>query len=101
MLGEPQMRRMPALSMAARRLPWGLHATLMTGTYPGAHGVRNNGRFRLPDEAQNRADIHPDTRKGLQHALEAEQSRFPAGPPAPEARDAGTLEMLEALGYVQ
>jgi hypothetical protein len=34
-------------------------------------------------------------------ALETEQKRFSAGNPASESEDAATLEMLEALGYVQ
>jgi len=57
--------------------------------------------FRLPDEIRNRADTDPDTRMKLLEALEAEQNRYPAGKPAPESEDAATLEMLEALGYVQ
>jgi arylsulfatase A-like enzyme len=57
--------------------------------------------FRLPDEHQDLAHTQPENLERLRQALEAEQDRYPAGPPAPEARDAATLEMLEALGYVQ
>ena len=57
--------------------------------------------FRLPDETQNLADTEPSTLKELLIALEAEQNLYPAGAPAQEAEDAATLEMLEALGYVQ
>ena len=57
--------------------------------------------FRLPNEIQNRADTDAETLKELFKALETEQSRYPAGAPAPESEDAATLEMLEALGYVQ
>jgi arylsulfatase A-like enzyme len=57
--------------------------------------------FRLPDEIRNLADTDAATLKELLQALEAEQSLYPAGAPAPEAEDAATLEMLEALGYVQ
>src|SRR5512138_2179131 len=32
------------------------HASVMTGVYPQAHGVRNNGRFRLPDETTTLAE---------------------------------------------
>lgn len=32
------------------------HASVMTGVYPQAHGVRNNGRFRLPDDAATLAE---------------------------------------------
>jgi choline-sulfatase len=57
--------------------------------------------FRLPDEIRNLADNDPATLKELLQALEAEQSLYPAGAPALESDDAATLEMLEALGYVQ
>ncbi|HEX4823175.1 MAG TPA: sulfatase-like hydrolase/transferase [Candidatus Polarisedimenticolaceae bacterium] len=33
------------------------HASLMTGLYPAAHGVRNNGRLRLPAEAATLASV--------------------------------------------
>ncbi|HZN54751.1 MAG TPA: sulfatase-like hydrolase/transferase [Candidatus Polarisedimenticolaceae bacterium] len=32
------------------------HASVMTGLYPQAHGVRNNGRFRLPDGSRTLAE---------------------------------------------
>jgi arylsulfatase A-like enzyme/tetratricopeptide (TPR) repeat protein len=32
------------------------HASVMTGLYPQAHGVRNNGRFRLAEEASTLAE---------------------------------------------
>jgi choline-sulfatase len=67
--------------------------------YLGAPGSEQ--LFRLPDEARNLADADPETRKELLRSLEAEQGRYPAGAPAPESEDAATLEMLEALGYVQ
>jgi arylsulfatase A-like enzyme len=67
--------------------------------YLGAPGSER--LFRLPDEILNRADADPETRKELLRALEAEQSRYPTGKPASESEDAATLEMLEALGYVQ
>jgi len=57
--------------------------------------------FRLPDEIRNLAEDDPDTLRKMFNALEAEQTRFPAGTPASESEDAATLEMLEALGYVQ
>ena len=67
--------------------------------YLGAPGSEQ--LFRLPDEARNRADTNPDTLEEMLKAIEAEQGRYPAGVPASEAEDAATLEMLEALGYVQ
>ena len=57
--------------------------------------------FRLPDEVRNLAETDPATLEELLQALEAERSLYPAGAPAPESEDAATLEMLEALGYVQ
>lgn len=33
------------------------HASVMTGLYPTAHGVRNNGRFRMADESTTLAEI--------------------------------------------
>jgi arylsulfatase A-like enzyme len=33
------------------------HATLMTGLFPFEHGVRDNGTFRLPDEAVTLAEV--------------------------------------------
>jgi choline-sulfatase len=33
------------------------HATILTGLYPSAHGVRNNGRFRLPQEVTTVAEV--------------------------------------------
>jgi hypothetical protein len=57
--------------------------------------------FQLPDEARNLSNGVPETLRRLRDALEAEQRRFPTRPPAMEIDDAATLEMLEALGYVQ
>ena len=67
--------------------------------YLGAPGSEQ--LFRLPDEIRNLALTDPEKRKGLLRVLQAEQSLYPAGAPAPESEDAATLEMLEALGYVQ
>ena len=33
------------------------HSTIMTGLYPPAHGVRDNGLFRLPDSRTTLAEI--------------------------------------------
>ncbi len=33
------------------------HSTIFTGTYPQAHGVRDNGRFRLPPAAVTLAEV--------------------------------------------
>lgn len=33
------------------------HATILTGLYPPTHGVRNNARFRLPDDVTTLAEI--------------------------------------------
>lgn len=33
------------------------HTTMFTGLYPLAHGVRDNGRFRLPDERTTLAEV--------------------------------------------
>jgi arylsulfatase A-like enzyme len=33
------------------------HASLMTGTYPFVHGVRDNGNYRLPDESLTLAEV--------------------------------------------
>ena len=33
------------------------HSTLFTGTYPLAHGVRDNGLFRLPEDADTLAEV--------------------------------------------
>jgi arylsulfatase len=57
--------------------------------------------FRLPDEIQNLAETDLETLEEMLKALEAEESRYPPGATAPESEDAATLEMLEALGYVQ
>jgi arylsulfatase A-like enzyme/thioredoxin-like negative regulator of GroEL len=32
------------------------HSTIFTGLYPPAHGVRDNGRYRLPDEVETLAE---------------------------------------------
>jgi arylsulfatase A-like enzyme len=57
--------------------------------------------FRLPDEVRSFSDTDEETRQRLRDALEKEQGRFPARSPAAEADDEATLEMLEALGYIQ
>jgi arylsulfatase A-like enzyme len=57
--------------------------------------------FRLPDEARDLSAADAKTRRKLREALEVEQGRFPARAPAAEADDEETLEMLEALGYIQ
>jgi arylsulfatase len=67
--------------------------------YLGAPGSEQ--LFRLPDEFRNLAETDPETLREMLKALESEQGRYPAGAPAPESEDAATLEMLEALGYVQ
>ena len=67
--------------------------------YLGAPGSEQ--LFRLPDEARNLADTDSDTLEEMLKGIEAEQGRYPAGAPASESEDAATLEMLEALGYVQ
>jgi arylsulfatase A-like enzyme len=67
--------------------------------YLGAPGSER--LFRLPDESRNLADIDAETLQQLATAMKAEQTLYPAGKPAPESEDAATLEMLEALGYVQ
>lgn len=33
------------------------HSTILTGTYPMVHGVRDNGLFHLPDERQTLAEL--------------------------------------------
>ena len=33
------------------------HASLMTGTFPMVHGVRDNGQFRLPEESHTLAEV--------------------------------------------
>ena len=33
------------------------HSSILTGTYPTYHGVRDNGRFRLPEEMETLAEI--------------------------------------------
>ncbi len=33
------------------------HASILTGLYPPGHGVRNNGRFRLPEQVTTLAEI--------------------------------------------
>ena len=67
--------------------------------YLGAPGSER--LFRLPDEIRNVAETDPETLKEMLKVLETEQGRYPAGAPASESEDAATLEMLEALGYVQ
>lgn len=42
---------------AAAPLTTPSHASLLTGLYPAAHGVRNNGRFRLPSGAATLASV--------------------------------------------
>ena len=36
------------------------HASIMTGTYPPFHGVRDNGFFQLPDDAVTMAEVFSD-----------------------------------------
>jgi len=43
-------------AMAAVPITLPSHATLFTGLYPPAHGVRDNGMYKLPDEAQTLAE---------------------------------------------
>lgn len=33
------------------------HSTILTGTYPMAHGVRDNGLFKLPEESETLAEL--------------------------------------------
>ncbi len=33
------------------------HTTILTGLYPGAHGVRDNGRYRVPDSLVTLAEV--------------------------------------------
>jgi arylsulfatase A-like enzyme/Flp pilus assembly protein TadD len=33
------------------------HATILTGLYPPGHGIRNNGNYRLPEEAVTMAEV--------------------------------------------
>ncbi len=33
------------------------HASILSGLYPPAHGLRNNGRFRLPDDVTTLAEV--------------------------------------------
>jgi tetratricopeptide (TPR) repeat protein len=61
--------RTPALDALARRgvrfarcdapapLTLPSHATMLTGELPGGHGVRDNGRFRLPEKATTLAEL--------------------------------------------
>jgi arylsulfatase A-like enzyme/tetratricopeptide (TPR) repeat protein len=44
-----------AVCQAPTTLP--SHASIFTGLYPSAHGVRDNGRFRLSDEATTLAEV--------------------------------------------
>jgi arylsulfatase A-like enzyme len=57
--------------------------------------------FRLPDEVRSLSATDEETRRRLRNTLEMEQGRFPVRAPAAEADDEETLEMLEALGYIQ
>ena len=42
--------------MAAVPITLPSHSTLFTGLYPPAHGVRDNGIYKLPDEVQTLAE---------------------------------------------
>jgi arylsulfatase A-like enzyme len=57
--------------------------------------------FQLPDEARNLSNSDLETLHRLRDALAAESGRFPARAPAMEIDDEATLQMLEALGYLQ
>ncbi len=37
------------------------HSTIFTGKYPIKHGVRNNGRYRLPDSVETMAELFKKT----------------------------------------
>lgn len=43
-------------AIAATPITLPSHATLFTGLYPPAHGIRDNGRQRLPDEVETLAE---------------------------------------------
>jgi arylsulfatase A-like enzyme/Tfp pilus assembly protein PilF len=54
-LAERGLRVANAWSTAPLTTP--AHASIMTGIHPPSHGVRNNGRFRLPDDVTTIAEI--------------------------------------------
>jgi len=54
-LAERGLRVANAWSTAPLTTP--AHASIMTGIHPPSHGVRNNGRFRLPDDVTTLAEI--------------------------------------------
>jgi arylsulfatase A-like enzyme/Tfp pilus assembly protein PilF len=43
-------------AIAATPITLPSHSTIFTGLYPPAHGVRDNGRYRLPDEVETLAE---------------------------------------------
>jgi choline-sulfatase len=81
-----------AVSVAPITLP--AHVSLLTGRYPFAHGVRNNGNFRLADDVPTLATaLHDrgyrtaafvsafvlDRRSGLSRGFDEYDDRFDAG----------------------
>jgi arylsulfatase A-like enzyme/Tfp pilus assembly protein PilF len=86
-----------AVSVAPLTLP--AHVSLLTGRYPFAHGVRNNGNFRLADDVPTLATtLHDrgyrtaafvsafvlDRRSGLSRGFDEYDDRFDAeGAPTP------------------
>lgn len=54
-LGRRGARILKAWSPAPLTTP--AHATILTGLYPSAHGIRTNGGVRLPDEASTLAEM--------------------------------------------
>lgn len=81
-----------AVSVAPITLP--AHVSLLTGRYPFAHGVRNNGNFRVADEVSTLATVlHDrgyrtaafvsafvlDRRSGLSRGFDEYDDRFDAG----------------------
>jgi arylsulfatase A-like enzyme/Tfp pilus assembly protein PilF len=81
-----------AVSVAPITLP--AHVSLLTGRYPFAHGVRNNGNFRVADDVSTLATVlHDrgyrtaafvsafvlDRRSGLSRGFDEYDDRFDAG----------------------
>jgi len=54
-LASEGFRFRDSVTVAPTTLP--SHTSLFTGLYPARHGVRLNGRFQVPDEAQTLAEI--------------------------------------------